>query len=93
MKPGEPQWANAVQSRRWELEETLERDRVEMLATREAGTGDPYPATCMTESQDRAYRLALESLALMREYDGEDTDMENTDTEQSNKQGMNEEGI
>jgi hypothetical protein len=75
MKPGEPQWANAVQSRQWELEETLQRDKTELAKSLETGIPDSWPMTCMTESQERAYRLAMETLMLMRKYAGE-TDLE-----------------
>ena len=65
LKLGEPRWADAVWSRRWEIEETLERDKKEFL---EKGRKSPVQ-TCMTEKESKAYSLAQETLALLKELD------------------------
>jgi hypothetical protein len=72
IKLGEPTWANAVMSRRWEREETLERDKSEMLRKREAGITHEKPATCMTQKQDQAHRLVKDTFALMKKYKEKD---------------------
>lgn len=65
LKLGEPRWANAVMSRRWESEETLERDKKEFM---ERGRISPVQ-TCMTEKESKAYLLTQETLALLKELD------------------------
>jgi hypothetical protein len=92
MKAPEPTSANAVQCRRWEREETLERDRAEMLASQAVGNEELSLMTCMTEIQDRSYRLAMEALALMTEYDDE-TDLETLAKESINKSGAQKDGV
>ena len=62
---GEPRWANAVMSRRWQKEETLEQDK---KAYNEKGRTSPVH-TCMTEKEAEAYALAQETLALIRKFD------------------------
>lgn len=72
LKIGEPRWANAVMSRRWQREETLEQEKKEMLAKREQGAELPSnPPTCMTEQQYKANRLAEQTLAMLKDMDGE----------------------
>jgi len=65
LKMGEPRWANAVMSRRWQKEETLEQDK---KAYHEKGRTSPVH-TCMTEKEAEAYALAQETLALIRKFD------------------------
>jgi len=73
VKMGEPRWANAVMSRRWQREETLEQEKKEILTKREQGGELPSrPATCMTEEQAEASRLAEQTLMMLREFDNMD---------------------
>jgi hypothetical protein len=73
LKMGEPRWANAVMSRRWQREETLEQEKKEMLAKREPGIEllPSRPPTCMTKKQDEASRVAEQTLAMLKEMDME----------------------
>ena len=66
VKMGEPRMANAVMSRRWQREETLERDKREFQRRREEGVAEEIRATCFTEQQDRASRLAMQTLGILR---------------------------
>jgi hypothetical protein len=66
VKMGEPRMANAVMSRRWQREETLERDKREFQRRREEGVAEEIRATCFTEQQDRASRLAMQTLEILR---------------------------
>jgi hypothetical protein len=66
VKMGEPRMANAVMSRRWQREETLERDKREFQRRREEGVPEVTRATCFTEQQDRASRLAMQTLEILR---------------------------
>lgn len=72
VKMGEPKWANAVMSRRWQREETLEQEKKEILSKREGGELTSRPVTCMTVQQDRASRLAEQTLAMLKELDNLD---------------------
>jgi hypothetical protein len=84
VKMGEPQWANAVMSRRWQREETLELDKKEWLARRERGDASPpRPMTCMTKEQDRSNRLAQQTLAMLREFSSTDRENERENIEKS----------
>lgn len=58
--------ANAVMSRRWQREETLERDKREFQRRREEGVVEETRSTCFTEQQDRANRLAMQTLEILR---------------------------
>ena len=70
VKMGEPRWANAVMSRRWQREETLEQAKKEILTKREEGSELPSrPVTCMTEKQAKASLLAEQTLAMLRRFD------------------------
>jgi hypothetical protein len=79
VKPGEPRIANAVMSRRWQKEETLERDKREFQRKREEGIVEDRPATCFTEQQARASRLAMETLEILRTEFGEETNKKEDD--------------
>ena len=75
VKMGEPRWANAVMSRRWKREETLEQEKKDMLTKREEGAELPSrPVTCMTEKQANASILAKQTLEMLRRF--ENMDME-----------------
>jgi hypothetical protein len=75
VKMGEPRRANAVMSRRWQREETLEQEKKEILIKRKEGAELPSRlVTCMTEKQAKASLLAEETLAMLRRF--ENMDME-----------------
>jgi hypothetical protein len=63
-----------------------------MLASQAAGEEELLPVTCMTETQDRSYHLAMEALALMSEYDDE-TDLETLVEDSINKSGAQKAGV
>ena len=71
---GEPRMANAIMSRRWQREETLERDKREFQRRREEGIPEEVHLTCFTERQERASRLAMQTLAILRTEFTSDTD-------------------
>jgi hypothetical protein len=82
LKMGEPRWANAVLSRRWQEEETLEDKKRELKERKEKGIPpSPPPQTCMTKGQHEADQLAQQVRSLLQEYSRE---MENTDMEKQN---------
>jgi hypothetical protein len=85
MKMGEPRWANAVLSRRWEEEEKLEDKKKELNEKREKGIPpSPPPQTCMTKEQHEADQLAQQAWSLLQEYSREN---QNTDMEKQNDTG------
>ena len=62
LKMGEPRWANSLMSRKWETEETLEKDK------RQVQTEETCQiATCMTKAQDKAWQLAQQSFEKLKE--------------------------
>ena len=78
VKPGEPRWANAVLSRQWQREETLEREKKEARIKREEGIEPPAVATCRTKEQSEAFELAQLTLSMLKEFD-EDSKSEHID--------------
>lgn len=67
VKPGEPRWANAVMSRRWQKEEELERDKKEMLERQARGEVRLWPAGCRSEKEEEAYQMASKTLEMMKD--------------------------
>ena len=66
VKMGEPRMATAVMSRRWQREETLERDKREWERKRAEGVPEEVRSTCFTEQEDRAHRLAMQTLEILQ---------------------------
>ena len=88
---GEPRIANAVMSRRWQREETLERDKGEAQRRREEGIPEETRSTCFTEQQDRANRLAMLTLEILRtEFRGHDEGTASTGEEKNEEQKDND---
>jgi len=86
IKMREPRVANAVMSRRWQEEETLQRDKREYLAQLEQGVELPSaPATCMTKEEEFMSRVAEETLMLLKEFDNQNI-QENIDNASRGKQ-------
>jgi hypothetical protein len=72
LKLGEPRQANSIMARRWQLEETLQQEKRAAIARREEGGQLPSrPLTCLTKEQDKANRLAEQTLAMIKEMDTE----------------------
>lgn len=86
VRMGEPTWATSVLSRKWEKEESWEKEKKELLAQKEQ-LGDDAPTpfrriTCMTREQDRANRVAELALAMLHDdMDDRDTTAKNIDDE------------
>ena len=81
---GEPRWATSVLSRKWEKEESWEKEKKDLLAQREQlGDDAPMPfrlITCMTREQDRASRIADLALQILRDdIDDKDATAKNFD--------------
>ena len=78
---GEPRWATSILSRKWEKEETWEKEKKELLAQKEQLGDDaptPFrPVTCMTKEQDRANRIAELTLAMLHDTEDRDTNSRN----------------
>jgi hypothetical protein len=88
VRMGEPRWATSVLSRKWEKEESWEKEKKELLVQREQLGDDaptPFrPITCMTREQDRANRIAELALAMLHEdMDDRDTTAKNIDDEEN----------
>jgi hypothetical protein len=83
VRMGEPRWATTVLSRKWQKEESWEREKKELLAQREQLGDDaptPFrPVTCMTRAQDQMNRIAELTLTMLRDADDKDTTSKNLD--------------
>ena len=83
LKMGEPLRANSVMSRRWQLEETLEKDKREFQSRKQGGAASPpRRLSCMTKEQDRMYALAQQTLALLK--GGKNTKVQTEDNSEYN---------